>query len=84
MQRKKSLGLRMKRHFTLFAMLIALELLTGVSFAEGPSAWFNMNYTDTKQFEDGEKIQASDNLYQNYYFRLDKSVTPLISYQLQF
>lgn len=41
-----------------------------------------MNYTDTKQFEDGEKIQASDNFYQNYYFRLDKSVTPLISYQL--
>jgi len=72
----------MKRYFTLFAMLIALGLLTGVSFAEGPSAWFNMNYTDTKQFEDGEKIQASDNLYQNYYFRLDKSVTPLISYQL--
>jgi hypothetical protein len=63
-------------------MLFALGILQGVTFAEGPSAWFNVNYTDTKQFEDGEKTQASDNLYQNYYFRLDKSVTPLISYQL--
>jgi hypothetical protein len=52
------------------------------AFADGPSAWLNVNYTDTKQYEDGKKTQTSDNLYQNYYLRLDKSITPVISYQL--
>lgn len=35
-----------------------------------------------KQYEDDKRIQTSDNLNQNYYLRLDKSITPLISYQL--
>ncbi|MFZ3138938.1 MAG: hypothetical protein WA126_16275 [Thermodesulfovibrionales bacterium] len=35
-----------------------------------------------KQFEDDKRSQTSDNLNQNYYLRLDKSITPLISYQL--
>jgi hypothetical protein len=52
------------------------------AFADGPSAYLNMNYTNIKQFEDGIKTQTSDNFTQNYYFRLDKSVTPIISYQL--
>jgi hypothetical protein len=41
-----------------------------------------MNYIDTKQFEDGKKTGSSDNLFQNYYLRLDKSITPMLSYQL--
>ena len=52
------------------------------AFADGPSAWFNFNYTDTKQYEDGSRTESSNSFLQNYYFRLEKPVTPLISYQL--
>jgi len=61
--------------------LIVLCLAITSAFAEGPSAWLNINYTDAKQYEDGKKTESSDNLFQNYYFRLDKPLTPLLSYQ---
>ncbi|MFA6055318.1 MAG: hypothetical protein WC769_08095 [Thermodesulfovibrionales bacterium] len=62
--------------------LIVLCLINTSAFAEGPSAWLNVNYTDTKQYEDGKKTGSSDSLFQNYYFRLGKPLTPLFSYQL--
>ncbi len=68
-------------YFTLIAFYFLL-FFCPYAFAEGPSAWLNMNYTETKEFENGKKTQTSNNLYQNYYLRLDKSITPLISYQL--
>jgi len=52
------------------------------AFAEGPSGWLNLNYGNTEQFEDGKKTGTSDSLFQNYYLRLDKSITPVLSYQL--
>ncbi|MEW6570412.1 MAG: hypothetical protein AB1390_04460 [Nitrospirota bacterium] len=42
----------------------------------------NINYINSKQYEDGERISSSDSLFENYYFRFNKSITPLISYQL--
>ncbi len=65
----------------LFALCSSLFAFSN-AYAEGPSAWFNFNYTDTKQYEDGSRTESSNSFLQNYYFRLDKSVTPLISYQL--
>ncbi len=68
---------------TMLSILCALFFCCYSSaLADGPSAYLNMNYTNIKQFEDGMKTRTSDNLTQNYYFRLDKSVTPIISYQL--
>lgn len=52
------------------------------AYAEGISALLNMNYIDTTQYEDGERTQNSDTFSQNYYFNLDKSITPIISYHL--
>ncbi len=71
-------------HFAVCSALLALcfLLFCKVAFADGPSAWLNVNYIETKQYEDGEKIQESDSLFQNYYFRFNKPVTPVISYQL--
>lgn len=60
----------------------AIFLFCSYAFADGPSAWLNLNYTETKQYEDGERTQTTDSLFQNYYFRFNKSVTPMISYQL--
>jgi hypothetical protein len=50
-------------------------------FADGPSAWLNINDTNTEQFENGEKTGASSSLFQNYYFNFNKSINPLLSYQ---
>jgi hypothetical protein len=61
---------------------IVTFLFYSYAFAEGMSAWLNMNYIDTSQYENGKKTQTSDNLFQNYYLSLEESITPLISYQL--
>lgn len=63
-------------------LAVILAILNTSAFAEGPSAWMNLNYTDTKQYEDGKKTVSSDSLFQNYYFRFEKPLTPLLSYQL--
>jgi hypothetical protein len=62
-------------------VVIMILLLESPAFAEGPSAWLNINYTDTEQYKDGEKTGSSDNLFQNYYFSFNKSINPLLSYQ---
>jgi hypothetical protein len=51
-------------------------------FAEGPRAWLRLDYTDSKSYEDGDKTNESDRFFQNYYFQFDKTVNPLISYNL--
>jgi len=63
-------------------IVVILAIFNTSAFAEGPSAWFNLNYTNTTQYEDGTKIKSLESFLQNYYFRLEKPVTPLISYQL--
>ena len=70
-----------------FAMLFALSsslLCSSSVSAEGLSAWLNINYTNTEQFEDGTKTSSSNSTFQNYYLRLDKSITPALSYQAYF
>lgn len=67
--------------FTLFALCFMLFFCSYTS-AEGPSMLLNVNYNNIKQYEDGERINSSDNLLQNYYFSLNKSITHLLSYQL--
>ena len=69
---------------SLFSVSVLCALLSyfSVAYAEGPGGLLNMNYTDTEQFEDGKRILSSSNLFQNYYLRLDKSLTPVLSYQL--
>lgn len=76
----KDRGAKVLKLFGLCAILHAF--LFSFAFAEGPNALMNMNYTETTQYENGDRTQTSDNLYQNYYFRFDKAVTPVISYQL--
>lgn len=66
----------------LLLALSAMVLYAQTAYAEGPSAWLNMNYTNLKGYEDDQKVSESDSLNQNYYFRFEKSVTPLLSYHL--
>jgi hypothetical protein len=76
---------RQRKVHVLWSLLFALCSLFfyfSLGYAEGLSGLINLNYTDMKQFEEGEKAESSDNLFQNYYFRLDKSITPMLSYQL--
>lgn len=54
------------------------------AFAEGLSGWTNINRSSTKQFEDGKKTATSDTFNRNFYLRLDKSITPMLSYQVYF
>jgi len=68
-------------HVALLALSI-MALCSSSAYSEGPSAWLNINYNNLKEYEDDEKVSESDNLYQNYYFRFEKSMTPLLSYDL--
>jgi hypothetical protein len=61
-------------------VVIMILLLESSAFAEGPSAWLNINYTGTEHFENGEKTVSSTNLFQNYYFSFNKSINPVLSY----
>jgi len=74
--------------YALGTMLLALcsfLFYCSSAFAEeGLSGWLNLNYSNTEQFEDGKKTGTSDSLFQNYYLRLDKSITPALSYQVYF
>ncbi|VAX27246.1 hypothetical protein MNBD_NITROSPIRAE02-915, partial [hydrothermal vent metagenome] len=53
-------------------------------FAEGLRGWADINNRTTKQFEDDEQISVNRTFYRNFYLRLDKSITPVLSYQLYF
>ena len=61
---------------------IVIFLFCPSAFAEGPSAWLNINYLNTQTYQEGEKMQSSDSLFQNYQFSFDKRVNPVISYSL--
>jgi hypothetical protein len=66
-------------------IIIAITLVCMVqasALAEGPNAWLNVNYSDTRQYEDGKKTESSGSFFQNYYIRIEKPLTPLIYYQL--
>ncbi len=68
--------------------IIGLALLSACFgspvFAEGLRGWADINNRTTKQFEDDEQISANRTFYRNFYLRLDKSITPMLSYQLYF
>jgi hypothetical protein len=68
----------------IIVIMMVILLCNSSSFAEGPSGWLNMNYNNTEQFEDGKKTSTSDSFFQNYYLRFDKTITPMLSYQLYF
>ena len=75
-----------RSHLTL-TLLFALCFMIFFCFpayAEGPGGWANINYTSTKQYEDGERILTSTAFFRNLYLTLEKPITPLISYQLYF
>ena len=63
-------------------VILVLVTPTTMLFAEGPRAWLRLDYSDSKLYEDGDKTSESDRFFQSYYFQFDKTVNPLISYQL--
>lgn len=65
-------------------IVVIIAIFNISAFAEGPSGWLNIDYSTSEQFEDGKKISISDSFFQNYYLRLDKTITPMLSYQLYF
>ncbi|MEC4685280.1 MAG: hypothetical protein VST71_06080 [Nitrospirota bacterium] len=68
--------------------IIGIALLTACLgspvFAEGLKGWADLNNRTTKQFEDDKEISVNKTFYRNFYLRLDKSITPMLSYQLYF
>jgi len=63
-------------------VVLAILLLNSPAFAEGPSAWLRLDYTESSIYEDGDKTQDTDRFFQSYYFQYDKTVNPVLSYQL--
>ncbi len=63
-------------------LIIMLMLSKSSAFTAGLSGWINIIQNTTKNYEDGEKISAGDTLNQNFFLRLDKSITPMLSYQI--
>ncbi len=68
--------------------IIGIALLSacfgGPVFAEGLKGWADLNHRTTKQFEDDKEISVNKTFYRNFYLRLDKPITPMLSYQLYF
>jgi len=64
--------------------LLLSACLGGPAFAEGLKGWAELNHSTTKQFEDGKRTAVNETFYRNFYLRLDKPVTPALSYQLYF
>src|SRR4030042_2252404 len=66
-----------------FLVLCFMLFFNSSAFAvEGLSGWLNFNYSNSEQFEDGEKTLTSDSLSQNYYLSYGRPLTPALSYQL--
>jgi len=63
-------------------VVLVILLINSPAFADGPSAWLRLDYTDSSIYEDGDKTQDSDRFFQSYYFQYDKTVNPVLSYQL--
>jgi hypothetical protein len=68
----------------LFSLCTLLFCYSSAFAEEGLRGWLNLNYSNTEQFEDGEKTSTSDSLSQNYYLNFGRALTPMISYQLYF
>jgi hypothetical protein len=68
--------------FLFFVFCSLLFFYSSAFAAEGLSGWLNLNYSNTEQFENGEKISSSDSLLQNYYLSYGRPLTPALSYQL--
>ncbi len=68
----------------IIGLAVLSACLGGLAFAEGLKGWADLNHRTTKQFENDKQISANKTFYRNFYLRLDKSITPMLSYQLYF
>jgi hypothetical protein len=55
---------------------------SGIALAEGLSGNLNVRQSNLSIYEDGDKTSEAHTLNQNYFFSLNKAITPMISYQL--
>ncbi len=65
-----------------FVVLLLLLASSATALAEGLSGWTNFNRNSTQQFENNRKTGSTDTFNRNFYINLDKSITPVLSYQL--
>lgn len=67
--------------FVSAAVLLALLVSALPATAEGPSANANLRYLTIRDTIDGDQTETNT-FSQNYYFSLDKSINPVLSYRL--
>lgn len=72
------------RNYICKVFIITLLLFSCVSYtyAQGLSGWFNLISNTSDTYENGNKTTETDMVNKNLYLKLDKSITPMLSYQL--
>ncbi|NOZ24844.1 MAG: hypothetical protein GXO94_01970 [Nitrospirae bacterium] len=65
--------------------IVLLSVCLGSPASAGSlKGWADLNNRTTEQFEDGTKTAVNKTFYRNFYLRLDKPITQMLSYQLYF
>ncbi len=64
-------------------VLIAIVFLgRSIAFSQGLSGWFDVIQSNSKTLEDGDTISETDKFNRNLHLNFQKSITPMLSYQL--
>ena len=66
----------------IIATIILMLMVRATAFSEGISGWVNLVGNSSESFEDGKKISATEMYNKNLYLKLDKSITPMLFYQM--
>jgi hypothetical protein len=66
----------------IIVFIMMILLLRSTAFTEGFSGWVSLVKNNSESFEDDEKVSETEMFNRNLYLKLNKSITPLFSYQL--
>ena len=72
------------RVWKIIGIALLSACLGGPAFAGSLKGWADLNSKTIEQYEDGTKTSVNKTFYRNFYLRLDKPLTPMLSYQLYF
>ncbi len=71
----------MMRGFIITGLFFFILFATGIVLAEGLSGNLSVQQSNVTTYEDDDKSSEAHTLNQNYFFSLNRAITPLISYQ---
>jgi hypothetical protein len=67
--------------WTTISLIIIALMCNAHAFAQGLSGFFDLNYGNTRNYENGGLITGTESFNRNLYLSLRRPITPLLSYQ---